>query len=261
MSNNYLDTAITAAKNAGKELIHIQKNHLSFTYKSKHDILHEADLISEKIINDEINQSFPNHSVLTEEHPMDIGNSEYLWVIDPVDGTINYARGLDDYCVSIALLKNNEVILGLIYQPNDDKLYYAEKGKGAFLNKQKITVAKSSKPIDALGAVEITSKVPLRYEIFDIMKDIAKEVRQLRVYGTTSLCSVYLAEGKIDFYIKNRYNYWDIAAGKLIIEEAGGKVTNFKGEEVGFESDTYLASNGVLHEQILKILNKSYDYT
>ncbi len=255
--NNYLNTATTAARKAGKKLIEIKDTQLTLQKKSKHDVLLEADLAAEKIILDEINSNFPDHSIFSEEEGEIIKDSEYQWIIDPLDGSINYSNGLDEYGVSIALLKNEEAILGVIYIPETNELYSAEKGKGAFLDEREISISPDKDMEDLVGSVDMTSKISHRLQLFDIMKTLAPEVRGMRIYGATSFDLAKTAAGKLDFYIKNRFNYWDIAAGKLIIEEAGGVVTNFKNEPIGKESDTFIAANKKVQQELSALLLNS----
>lgn len=137
--DDFKQVAIAAAREAGDRIIELSKSDVAFQMKGTHDIQAAADLEAEQIIISKIRESFPGHSILSEEAGEDIKeNDEYLWIIDPIDGTINFSRHIEEYCVSIALSHNDEIIVGVIYQPALGKLFWAEKGKGAYLNDSKI---------------------------------------------------------------------------------------------------------------------------
>lgn len=247
--------AINAAKKAGDILLELSKSEIKYQEKGKHDILAQADLKCEEAIIKEIRGSFPDHSILSEECGEEKKDSEFLWVIDPVDGTINFASGLDEYCVSIALLKDEEIILGVIYLPSLDKLYLAQKDMGATLNGKQLSVSKESDALKMLVAADMSSKESYRKEIFEIMKKISPYVRHIRILGSSAVHLAYLSQGRFDFYFMNKLNFWDYAAGILIVKEAGGIVTDFKGDKITRSSKNIIASNNKNHKNILKIIN------
>lgn len=244
--------AINAAKKAGKIILKLSQSEIKYKEKKKYDILAEADLKSENIIINEIKKRFPDHSILSEESGEEDNKSEYLWVIDPVDGTINYANGLDDYCISIALLKKDDIILGVIYLPSLKRLFVAQKGKGATLNGNPIFVSKETDTMKMLVATDNTSIEPYRKEIFDIMKKVSSHVRHIRILGSCAIHLAYLAQGKFDFYFKNQLNFWDFAAGIIIVKESGGHVTDFEGNVITRASKNIIVSNGKIHDKILR---------
>ena len=248
--------AIDAAKEAGELLLQLSKEDIKYQMKSEHDILAEGDLQSEKIIIDKIKGSFPRHSILSEEKGEEDLDKEYLWVVDPIDGTINFSRKIEEYAISIGLCHNGEIELGVIYQPVTGKLYVAEKGKGAYLNDQKITVSKETKTNNSLVATDNSSKIDARTSTFQILSKICTEVRHIRIFGSGALHLTKVAEGKLDFYYKPRCNFWDVAAGIILIQEAGGKVTDFNGNPISQASKDILASNGHLHSSALSLITK-----
>lgn len=246
--------AVLAAKNAGKAILELADQEIQYEMKNAHDILAEADLVSEKIIIDEIRTHFPKHEILSEEAGMQETSSDYLWVVDPVDGTINYARGIEEYCISIALVYQSEVILGIIYQPKLGKMFIAEKGKGAELNGSVLKVSQVAALINGLLATDLTSDIQKREDTFNILISLKDKVRHVRIFGSSALHLGRLAEGQLDVYFKNRFKYWDYAAGILIVEESGGKVTDFEGNPIGMSSESIVASNGLLHDDLLNLL-------
>ncbi|MFH1457424.1 MAG: inositol monophosphatase family protein [Patescibacteria group bacterium] len=253
-----INTAIKAAKAAGN-LLHtefLKNNRIPFSYKDKFDIQANLDIESAKIIKKIIKNKFPHHSIWGEESGKKINDSDYLWIIDPLDGTINFANNLEEYCISIALFKEGLPYLGVIFQPTSKRLYVAKKSCGATLNGKPIKVSKESKLINMLVATDMTSKEPYRTDSFDIMKKISLHTRHIRIFGSCALHLARLAEGKFDFYFKNLFDIWDFAAGAIIAKEAGGKVTDFSGKEISIYSKNILVSNGVSHTKLLNLFNQ-----
>jgi myo-inositol-1(or 4)-monophosphatase len=220
--------------------------------KRKRDILAQADLRSEKIIINEIKKAYPSHSIISEEAGEAITNSEYVWIIDPVDGTINFSRKLNEYCVSIAVSFRNQIILAVVYNPATHELYFAEKNKGAYLNNKKIRVSRETKMIGMLLATDNSGIPGIRSKNYELLAKICNEVRHVRIFGSGALHLAKVASGKVDIYYKMKFNYWDYAAGLLLVQEAGGKVTDFNGETIKKSSKDIIASNGKIHGTILK---------
>lgn len=253
--------AIDAAKVAGQLSLSLSKEKIEFQMKGTYDILAEADTKSEKIIIDKIKSAFPDHGILSEEEGDIERASNFLWVIDPVDGTINYQRHINEYCVSIALEDNGELVLGVIYQPVYDKLLVAVRGEGATLNGESISVSNQSDLINTLFATENSSKLDVRLSDFQKLLDICQKVRGVRIFGSGALHLAALAQGQIDFYFKTKFNYWDIAAGVVLIREAGGKVTDMDGNDLTKTSPNIVASNGILHDFVLNLLRDQSSQT
>lgn len=248
--------AIECAKEAGAIALSMSHKKIEFQMKGAYDILAEADLKSEHLIVEKIKAAFPDHSILSEENADVEKVSPYTWVIDPVDGTINFERHINEYCVSIALEKDGELLLGVIYQPAYDKLFVASIGEGAFLNDKKISVSQENNLINTLFSTENSSKLDVRMGDFQILLDICQKVRGVRIFGSGALHLAALAEGHIDFYFKTKFNYWDIAAGVVLIREAGGKVTDMDGSDLLKTSPNIVASNNILHSEVLQLLRK-----
>ncbi len=251
------EVAIEAAQESGKVLLKLLEKDIKFQMKNTVDIQAEGDLQSEKIILNIIKQHFPDHSFLSEEMGEELRKSEYLWIIDPIDGTINFSRKIEEFCISIALSHKGVLVLGLIYQPILNKLYVAEKSRGSFLNGEKLSVSTESDLINCLAATDNSSKLETRAENFKILYKICSQVRHIRIFGSAALHLAKLAEGKLDFYYKTRFNYWDYAAGIIIIQEAGGKVSDFAGNLISVDSKDIIASNGLVHTHALQAINKT----
>ena len=210
------------------------------------DLVTVADKKSEKYIIDEINKKYPSHSILSEEIGDIDNNSDYLWIIDPLDGTTNFTHNLPIYSVSIGLVKNNKTtICGVVYNPAADKCFYAEKDKGAYLNDKKINVTSSKALSDSLIATGFPYLHDNKYDIsFNIFKDFYDRTRGLRRLGAASLAFCFVAMGRCDGYYEYSLKPWDICAGSLIARESGAKVTDWDNGLLPENGSRILASNG-----------------
>jgi myo-inositol-1(or 4)-monophosphatase len=253
---NFKEIAIEAAKKAGKKQLELAHGIVKYTMKSRHDIQSEADLASEKIILDMIRKNFPDHSLLAEESGDNGAKSDYLWVIDPLDGTINYARVIEDSCVSIGLEHKGDIILGVIYNPALDQLFVAERGEGATVNGREISVSDKRITTNMLIATDTANEVEMRDSNFEILRRVCTDFQQVRIMGSSAMHLARLARGQLDVHYRTNFIYWDFVAGILLVEEAGGKVTDFSGDPINKNSKDIVVSNNQCHEQILELLNK-----
>lgn len=252
--SDFKTVAIEAAKEAGEILLELAKATIEYKMKNSRDIQAEADLCSEKAIIRKIRAVFPSHSIFAEESGEDMHESEYLWIVDPLDGTINYARGIEQFCISIALSRNGETILGVVYHPLLRQLFVAEKSKGAYLNGRKLEVSNEAELPNCLVATDNTSHLEDRRRNFTLLVRVADEVRQVRIFGSAALHLVRIAQGQLDFYFKLRYNHWDYAAASLIIQEAGGIVTDMNGQHLTRDSKSILAATSSIHSRAIMLL-------
>ena len=207
-----LKVAIEASKKAAKTIMQFYKKNL-YTKKKNNlprEIVTQVDLIVEKEIKAIINLNFKKHSILGEESGFDNKRSDFIWIIDPIDGTVNYTRGLNNFCISIALQYRKKIILGVVYNPKTEECYYAVEKKGAYLNGNKITVSKNKN--------KISKK---EYETYGKLNSESQGV--LRI-GSAALSMCYLAKGSIDGFWGKNVKLWDVAAGCCILEEAGGDI-------------------------------------
>ena len=259
-NDRYLQVAIVAAKEAGR----IQKVHLGdlhkVEFKGEINPVSEVDKLCEKAINQIILNAFPDHDLLTEESAFKGKGSPFKWVIDPIDGTTNYIHGFPFFCVSIGLEMEGEMKLGVVYDPLFDELFQAETGKGAFLNGNRISVS-GMKDLDLSF---LTTGFP--YDVREhadfylgffrqfMMKSIA-----IRRPGSAALDLCYVAAGRCDGYWELKIHSWDVAAGSLMVTEAGGKVTDFKGGTFSIYDEEILASNGWIHEEMLRVIQEVHE--
>jgi myo-inositol-1(or 4)-monophosphatase len=251
------------ARKAGKEILSFNRDELHTSKKGPRDLVTKADLASEKIITSAIKEHYPQHSVLAEEGSNALPTSvpEYLWVIDPIDGTANYAHNLSHSAVSIALLKSGAVHYGVVFNPFTDDLYHAVKGQGAYCNDKPIKTSQSSALVDTL----VATGFPYKREdavlkvITQRLQRVLNSCRDIRRLGAASLDCCLVACGKLDAYYEC-VQPWDIAAARLIVEEAGGKVGYTAASELNnslfpeLRSDNFLVAAPGVFEQIQSLL-------
>ncbi|MHB1545856.1 MAG: inositol monophosphatase family protein [bacterium] len=255
---NYLDFAVGLAKDCGKIISKSFRKTHTVKYKGPVDIVTEADAASQNYAVLSIKKAFPSHSILAEEDNLNISNNSGLkWIIDPLDGTTNYAHGLPIFCFSAALEKDSEIIMGCAYNPILKEMFYAVKNGGAYLNGEKINVSKTTVFERSL----LSTGFPYDKKInpdnnFDHFRDISVDVRGIRRLGSAVLDICYVAAGFLDGYWELNLNPWDMASGSLIIKEAGGAVTDFCKGPLDIYKKRILASNGLIHDRMSQILCK-----
>jgi len=250
--------AIEAAQLGGSILTDYAQKGFEIHKKSKINLVTEADLASEKAIVGIISQAFPSHQVLAEEEGLHTNHkSPYKWIIDPLDGTTNFAHGFPLYNVSIGVEHEGSVEVGVVLDPTRNELFVAKKGSGSTLNNKAIHVSATQKLGDALLVTGFA------YDVHTVADNNLKEfcefslrARGMRRTGTAAIDLCYIACGRFDGFWELKLNPWDTAAGKLIVEEAGGRVTNYKGELFSIYGQNLIASNGLIHEGMVSVLNE-----
>src|SRR3989344_340677 len=243
-----------AAKEAGSMLMEHFGTDIKKTAKAKSDLVTEVYIQSEKIIIDAIKKNFPEHSILSEEAGNISGEEQYTWVIDPIDGTINYSYGAAPFRVAICLLEDKKPILSVIYNHIKGHLYIAEKGKGATMNGKSILVSNNADLKNAIVMTHLSSKKEARGRTIAVLDDIFSESMHMRMFGSSIAAMTYIATGKFDVFFSVQTKPWDIVSGALLIEEAGGKVTDIQGGEISLDSNSVLATNGKVHGHMLELL-------
>lgn len=251
------NTLIKAAIESGR----IMKENFGGDFKiSSKDVVSnlvtEIDKKSEDKIIEIIKNDFPSHDIITEEAGAIYQDSEFKWIIDPIDGTVNYAHGIPLTCVSIGLEKNGEIILGVVFNPISNEFFFSEKGKGAFLNDKKISVSGNNDVKKSLLVTgfpyDSSSYIPDPVTLFKKFMMLDIPIRRL---GSAALDLCWTACGRFEGFWEFNLNAWDVAAGFLILEEAGGKVTNFNNEKFSVYGKQILATNELIHDQMLEIIN------
>lgn len=254
-----LNTAIRAAKEAGKLVLKGFNKKYKISYKKLREPVTEYDRKSERIISRILREKFPDHKIIGEEYGTQEGKnkkSDFCWYIDPIDGTKNYIRKVPLFVVSIGLAYKGEFILGVIYAPALNEVYYAEKGKGAYLNNKKIKVSDTRSIIDSMIGVGWGRNKKLVREGMRLNTKIGLSARRLRSYGSTALMLGYLASGSVDAYLRNYTRMVDIAAGFVIAKEAGAKLTRLNGRPWKIGDPDFLISNKKLHSKIKNIIKR-----
>ena len=257
--SDLLQFAIKTAKKAGEIHMSYFGNISSLEKKSTNiDLLTNADKESEKYIIDQIQKYFPSHSILSEEQQEINNNSEYTWVIDPLDGTTNFVHQLPIFSCSIGLKKDNQTVLGTVYNPAADKCFYAEQGKGAFLNEKQIYVTSSKALSDCLLTTGFPYIHDEKYDLlFNIFKEFYDTTRGMRRLGAASLDLCFVAMGRFDGFYEYGLKPWDVCAGEIILKEAGGLITDWNGlNEHPDDCSRILTSNSYIHEEMSRILSK-----
>jgi myo-inositol-1(or 4)-monophosphatase len=253
--DSFLPAMSAIAREAGALLIQYFHQGLQIEYKGDADLVTAADRASEKLIRERISQQFPSHDVLGEEQGLNDQGSDYRWYVDPLDGTTNFAHGYPVFCVSMALehraASAAKRVAGVVYDPTRDELFAAEQGKGAQLNGQPIHVSKATQLKECLLATGFPSHKRHKNPNIHFYHQITLRTHGVRRAGSAALDLCNVASGRFDGFWEFNLNPWDTAAGVLIVEEAGGKVSRFDGSPFNIDSSETLASNSLVHEALL----------
>lgn len=250
-----LKKTIKMAKEAGKVMLHHFKRVTNIRYKEeRYDVFSEADLETEKTIINLIKKDFPKHNILSEEKGFVDNGSDYCWVIDPIDGTANYIESFPFFATSIALAYKNEPIIGVVYDPVSNELTYAEKNRGAYLNNRKLRIRQNQKFHFSMVGTDLGYGD--RDGAVNSLVGLSPKMKYFRICGSASKGIVNVALNRFHAYFHNYIKPWDMAAGILIVSEAGGKVTNFKNEKIKLEDKTLIASNGRIHKELVEFFKR-----
>lgn len=255
IDNEALNTAIEAAKTAGRILKENFGKQYRVIRKSAKEMVSEIDIKCQKAISEVLNTNYPSYGIITEEKRCSETKDNRNWVIDPIDGTHNYIAGLPFSGVSIALVEDDQFYLGVIYFPMEEELYYAVKGKGAFCNGKPISVSQNNDLAKAI--INYDNQFHLSKKSFEYYKILTEKAFTTRIFGVATKDMCLIASGKIDGRIWNSAKICDIAAGIVIVTEAGGKVTNFDRIPCDIYSNKVIASNGRIHDQLLMIFKEN----
>ena len=252
-----LELAIRAAREAGALLLDNLGRRIEVSHKGPIDLVTEVDLASEALITNLITTHFPRHAVLAEEEGASgaAAGAEYRWLVDPLDGTTNYAHGYPCFCVSIGVERNGEITLGVVFDPTRDELYVAERGGGATLNHRSIRVSETAPLASSLLVTGFPYSISEeKFTNLDHFHDFSLHGQAVRRDGSAALDLCYVASGRFDGFWELALKPWDTAAGALIVAEAGGKVTKFDGGRFDIQTPECLASNGRIHEEMIAVL-------
>ena len=253
-----INVMVKACRKAAKTLIRdfgeIEK--LQVSVKGPGDFVTNSDKKVEQILINELQRARPNYSILSEEIG-EINNDEsFKWIIDPIDGTTNFLHGVPHFAISIGLEQNKDIICGIIYDPIKDELFSAEKGNGSYLNNQRMRVSARSKLKDCIiftGGPKMEAK-DRELSLKEYNKFSTKILTPIRKMGSASLDLAYVAAGRCDGFWQRNLNYWDIAAGIILVKEAGGYVTDFRGKNEYIGNKNILATNSLINEEMIEVL-------
>ncbi|MBI2677248.1 MAG: inositol monophosphatase [Candidatus Koribacter versatilis] len=251
MSSDFLPFIEQTAREAGALLLRHFKARVKIEYKGDVDLVTVADRESETLIVGRIRERYPKHDILGEEGTRSETGADYKWYIDPLDGTTNFAHGFPVFCVSIALEHKRQRIAGVLYDPTRDELFAAAKGSGATLNGARISVSKTAKLSEALVATGFPSHKRHKNPNIHFYHQITLRTHGVRRAGSAALDLANVASGRVDGFWEFNLNPWDTAAGVLLVEEAGGRVTDFNGGAFDISSREVCASNAELHPALL----------
>ncbi len=248
-----IETAIEAAKKGGEVALKYFETELEHEVKDDKSFVTKADKETEAAILEVLKAKFPDHSFLAEETGESGNHPEYMWVIDPIDGTANFVNGLPLWAISIGLMKGNEAICGVIYNPLINLLVYGEKGKGLWCNGVRAHVSAQEKD-KAMITAGVGRAPGVKDKLIAFFKESPKHVKTYRYVGSAALELAILARGGTEGFVAFGNSKWDYAAGALLVQEGGGMITDFRGNPWKFEENYFIASNGVVHNEIIEIM-------
>ncbi len=257
--STFLDSAVEIAHQAGELIQEYAGKNIGYDLKGEQDLVTEADRASEAMIVKYLQSRFPDHAIVAEESGEHQGSADYCWYVDPLDGTTNFAHGFPVYNVTLGLEHKGELIAGVIHDPTRGETFTAEKGSGAFLNGKRIVVSETPELSKALLATGFPSRK--RHQNINVHFFYQTSMRShgVRRAGAAALDLAYVACGRLDLFWEFRLNPWDIAAGILILEEAGGKITDMHGAPIQLRCPHVLASNGKLHPETLDLFKDVFE--
>ena len=254
-----LNFAIQVARDAGNLLVQ-RLGSAQISNKGDIDLVTEADIAAEELIIDRIRSHYPLHGILAEESGEAVqqgtSRSEWKWIIDPLDGTTNYAHGYPCFCVSIAVEHAGTLEIGVVYDPMRDEMFAAERGQGATLNERRIRVSSVEQLNSAMMCTGFPYNVRTRPDFARDFTNFTLHAQAVRRDGSAALDLAYIACGRFDGFWEDGLNPWDVAAGAILISEAGGRITNYENEPLDIYTKKVVASNGRVHEAMLRLLRR-----
>ena len=256
---SFIEAAVSIAREAGNLLRYYFERRVDFELKGEFDLVTEADRASEKLVVERLKQLFPSHSVMAEEGTGEERSSEYRWYVDPLDGTTNFAHGYPVWNVTLALEKAGELIAGVIFDPTREELFVAEKGAGAFLNGRRMSVSKATRLEDALVSTGFPNWNRGENPNILFYHQFAMGSHGVRRCGSAAIDLACVASGRLDAFWEIGLNPWDLAAGKLLVTEAGGVCTDMRGAPHHMKSPHIVADNGRIHADMVELFGDIFE--
>ena len=258
-ATEFVSAAEAIAREAGELLMGYFARRVPVEYKGDVDLVTEADRASETLIMDRLQARFPRHDVLGEEGARRETGSDYQWYVDPLDGTTNFAHGFPVFCISMGLEHKGRLIAGVIYDPARGEMFAAEQGSGAYLNQRRIHVSKTSRLLESLVGTGFPSHKRHQNPNIHFYHQITLRTHGVRRAGSAALDLASVASGRFDGFWEFNLNPWDLAAGVLLVEEAGGQVSGFFGQPFRLQDRDVVATNGLIHADLLRQFNEIFE--
>jgi len=256
---SYLETAIDIARESGALLATYFERRVAFELKGDFDLVTEADRASERLVVERLRSHFPSHSIVAEEGGGRQGPSAFRWYVDPLDGTTNFAHGYPVYNVTMGLEQDGEMLVGVVFDPSRQEMFSAERGAGAYLNNRRIRVSASRRLADSLVSTGFPSRKRHLNVNIHFYHQMAMATHGVRRGGSAALDLAYVASGRLDAFWEFGLNPWDMAAGTLLVTEAGGRCTDMKGGVHEMNSPHLLTDNGAIHEETLALFAEIFE--
>lgn len=255
---SYLETSKEIAREAGALLRNYFERRVSFKLKGEFDLVTEADHASERLVVERLRSHFPSHGIVAEEGGSHTGSSEYRWYVDPLDGTTNFAHGFPIFNVTLAVERAGERIAGVIYDPIQDEMFAAERGGGAYLNNRRIRVSGTARLEDSLVATGFPSRKRHQNVNIHFYYQLAMATHGVRRGGSAAIDLAYVACGRLDGFWEFGLNPWDMAAGLLMVSEAGGELSDMRGAPFDLRGPHLLVDNKRIHSEILELFSEIF---
>jgi myo-inositol-1(or 4)-monophosphatase len=259
LESGVLAKAVEIAQEAGAVLANYYERRVAFESKGEFDLITEADRASEKLIVERLRSHFPSHGIVAEEGGGHTSPSEYTWFVDPLDGTTNFAHSFPIFNVTLGVARGEEMIAGVVFDPMKNELFTAERGGGAYLNNRRIHVSNAKRLADSLSSTGFPSRKRQHNANIYFYYQLAMASHGVRRTGSAAIDIAYVACGRLDFFWEFGLKPWDVAAGSLIVQEAGGRVSDMYGAAHSItKSESFLCDNGALHGEALQIFDEVF---
>src|SRR5713101_533103 len=255
---SFLETAVDIAREAGALLSTYFERRIAFELKGDFDLVTEADRASERLVVERLRSHFPSHSIVAEEGGGHEGTSGYRWYVDPLDGTTNFAHGYPVYNVTMGLEQDGEMLVGVVFDPSRQEMFSAERGAGAYLNNRRIRVSAAKRLADSLVSTGFPSRKRHLNVNIHFYHQMAMATHGVRRGGSAAIDLAYVACGRLDAFWEFGLNPWDMAAGRLLVAEAGGRYSGMRGEPQELRSPDLLVDNSLIHDEILGIFGEVF---
>ena len=250
---SYLETAVDIAREAGAVLATYFERRVAFELKGDFDLVTEADRASERLVVERLRSHFPSHSIVAEEGGGHKGNSGYCWYVDPLDGTTNFAHGFPVYNVTLGLAHDGEMLVGVVFDPTRQEMFSAERGAGSYLNNRRMRVSLAKRLEDSLVATGFPSRKRHLNVNIHFYHQMAMATHGVRRAGSAAIDLAYVASGRLEAFWEFGLNPWDMAAGTLLVSEAGGRCSDMTGAAHSLTGPHLLTDNGAIHQETLEL--------